>query len=396
MPSTRPDADAPAPLRNSVAGPGGRTPRAITPPPGARIENSAPVFGRVDPDAIYTRLPGKAEHESLRVGDFMYRADDGNIYQLGRSYGQGTFSQVYRLAGPGNEGLVIKFRLRGERQTRPRSDDAIAADRLAGNRDPDQTVTVEITPRDMVEASRNSSDLLHRAKIEQANVHTAHLDGETPYLIVEEVGGKDVEMFGFKSFGITKDYVFRPQEFTPKHQRAVAELYKQLADARLSAEDLHIENIYFRTREDGSVVAGVLDHDRIGPANDAYFDQLRRDLVEHQFDAERLIANNQKPKVKIKSLLSHEESAFEFKDPEHFMAVMLEHKGFIEYNPATGVFRGTKIDLEVLKGLFDPTKYLGPVRRDPTTFKRTSALPWRFLPPIEVRAIASALHRRAA
>jgi hypothetical protein len=276
------------------------------------------------------------------------------------------------LGGAGNEGLVIKFSpVDTEKGVNRIADELMQKDsnltRAEAKADVNNFHAKEIpaaaeqASRDIVTSAEKASRDLAAAGIEQAKVYSTGPSAKVPYQINERV--TDAEMFKYPPKG-EKPAGTGGATWTPAHEKAVVNLYQKLADSGLVAEDLHVENIYFKKQGDGSYVAGILDHDNILPWKEAqqapWFKTLQDAPVENG----------------IRSMAT---ATPQFQNPTEFMAKMLEHKRWIEqpslFKPG---MQGKMMDVDALKGSsFE--KYIGP---KPSTWipapprRRAPLIPW--------------------
>ena len=235
-------------------------------------------------------------------------AQSGQVHELGNFLGQGSFSRVYELAGPEQAQAVIKFRTSTE------------------------IAEVGVSAADMVANAAPASERLEKAGIPQLRVLAAETEAATPYVIVEKLP-KEAKTFGYEATRTAEGRA--AAGFTPEHEQAVIKLYQDLADQGLVAQDLKIDNLYFTT-QDNRVVAGVLDHDRILPweeARNSYWVKAMRE---------------DPPGYNINSFGLQEG---QFTDSHQFMAKMLEAKGWISapslFKPG---FVNERLSLDRLKG----------------------------------------------
>lgn len=371
-------------------------------PAGTRVINDAPPIGSAfQPDAVYTRLPARRKGDAWKQG-FKYMDGKGNVYELKTCLGQGGFNRAYPLGGAGNEGLVIKFRM---------SDDV--ADKAQ-----------------MVQWAKKASDDLERAGVPQLRVHQAVTDAGQPYMIMDMAdASKGQRVLDFKTVG---DEMRLPpadrKVWTRKHQEAVVDLSRRLVDEGFVAEDLKLDNIYLQENADGTVIAGVLDHDRIGRIDDeqmrawsSYYDprevealkpRVLRDLQDASKAHAAAVARGAPPdevrllkadmdnalkdyeavrsNFNMNSLKTHDLASFDWGDAEGWAVRMFEHNHWIRYDPQTGTFVSQYLDPEVVRTKFDIDSYLGPNRpmQTPFRFHPADEFRWRIGPALPLRRAA--------
>jgi hypothetical protein len=324
-----------------------------------------PADGKINPDTVYTTLPT----DKVPDKPFYYQLEDGKTVLLDKKLGGGANSQAYTLGGAGNENLVIKFspndpqkgveRLAQELMQKDANlTHAEAVSEVNNFHRSEIPAAAEKASRDIVTSAEKASKNLASAGIEQAKVYSTGSSTKVPYQINERV--VDAEMFKYPPKG-EKPVGTGSATWTPAHDKAVVNLYQKLADSNLVAEDLHVENIYFKKQGDGSYVAGILDHDNILPWNEAqqapWFKQLKDAPAENG----------------IRSMATTEQG---FGSPTEFMAKMLEHKRWIEQPSLfTPGMQGKMMNMDAIKGsTFE--KYITPVAPKPV--KPTG---WMPVPP---------------
>jgi hypothetical protein len=281
-------------------------PPSYSPKPwtGATPQNRPPAIpGR---GVAYARLP---QSDTVAPGGFNYVDSAGHVHELDNFIGEGSFSSVYGLARPEDANKVIKFRVRSD------SDFGVSAS-------------------DMVASSKVASERLAGAGIPQVKVIAAQTQTEVPYLIVEKLPSGS-QTFAYNAVKTAEDRA--AVGFTKNHERAVVKLHEDLADNGLVAQDLKVDNLYF-FEKDGKVVAGVLDHDRILPWEQAKESYWFKAMIDDPLGAGH----------EMRSFMFEEVA---FKDPHHFMAKMLEAKGWVD-NPSLfkAGYKGQRLGLDVLKG----------------------------------------------
>lgn len=389
-PGPRPVAPAPpavptpaahgAPVPASAPTAGGRTPRPIELPAQAQyVDGAPPLTGGFEADTVYMDLPARIDgSDAWKRGNFLYQDSEGRVWHVGECIGEGQFNRLYRLEGPGNEGLGIKFRMH---------DDA------------------GLDEATLVREAKRASDDLDRIGVAQARVHQAFPDADVPYVVVDMVDqtkGQKLITRAQAEADLAKPESQR-RVWTRAHQEAVVDLQIRLAQGKIAAEDLKIDNIFFVETPDGKVVAGVLDHDRIGRLDSeqmkvirGFYDPQRVSGSAAQFEAKakaaraevikaakegrmselpalRAKADNLTKKAEqvrgnygMESLNTFEPGQWKWKadDYEAWSAKMFEHNHYVRYNKITGEFEANLIDPQVLKdkGL-DLYKYLGTKNR---------------------------------
>ena len=252
---------------------------------------------------------------------------DGKQIQLGKKLGQGTFSDVFEIAG--DDKNVIKFIRNGEG-----GEHGLNAWQLALE-------------------GKQVSELLDQADIPQLKVSGVDFNGSRPFMIVEKIDDT-MQTFDMKQLTVeSRDALRQAGQWTDAHEQAVVELYHNMAKKNLIWEDGHLENLFFKTGPDGKITAGVLDHGRIGKWDDlnGSLQKWVEDLSEvgHYGDATGgYIYSNKGFK-----------GDFQFSSPEEFMIKMLEHKRWIEWDQAAKQFKPLRLDpSKIDRSLLDLEKYL--------------------------------------
>jgi hypothetical protein len=328
----------PPPFSPAAAGstPGTRIERAFPrvagyeyiPPPrpaNAVVVDGAPVPGRIQPNHIYKRLPGPS---IPRVENFYFEDSTGRLFLLQDHIGMGEGARVMSLGGAGNEGRAIKHQYTG------------MTIHIAEGMPP-----VQVSSQQIIEEAWRGSRALEAAGIEQMRILEIVPEATTPYMICERLP-KGYEVFNAMDIldPARRTRLIQDGNWTLAHQRAVARLHDQLTAGVVAAGDLNPGNIYFKPvggpGQPRGYIAGILDHGQLLTWEEArlsaWFQNIQAFPINGQGNGIRT------------SLMDPE---FRFRDIEHFMACMLEHKRWLRQRGlGHGPLEGGGIDPEALRG----------------------------------------------
>lgn len=284
------------------------------------------------PDPTGAHVPLMNQPPPLRDGRFV--DVDNNQVPVGPKLGEGVYSNVYE-SGPDG---VVKFMKQREAASE-----------------------AERTPQQVAQMLHDNSRLLEDRGIRQLEVRQVQTAGDRPYVTARRATD-DMKRFDYEKFEqVGRSKMIEDGLWSAEHERAVVDLFHEMARKNLMWEDGGLNNLYFQ-RVNGKLVAGILDQDRIADwsAPGTYM-QAMRDGIAFAPRAEH-----------IESLSGAGLGKFQFEGPEQFMAKMFEHKGWIHYDPFTGQFRPGLIDPDVVRQRFDidgwihrpkPPLSLAPLRR---------------------------------
>ncbi len=312
--------------RQSLGGP-----TAQAPPP-------APSTLR-DQAATPQMRPGLGPDDTLPPAAW-YDASTGQTHALQERIGSGAFSDVYAVTPlPDGREVVVKVPKEQLRQG--------------------HFSKVQDLPKrqQQIAHQAESSQLLRDRNIPQLQVVDQHI-GDHPYLVVERASASTDTLLQLDPQ--TRRYVDAAgNPIGREQQEAVLELFRDLADKRVAAFDLHGENIVFRRDPTtGRTSALILDHDYIGDFDTFIahnLDELGLSPVSRDIHAklqryhEGTLASADRGGVRSLSQIT-----FDFNgDPHYFAAKILEHKGWIRYE--NGRFVSGQMDIQVLvEKLADP------------------------------------------
>ena len=348
QPST-PKPSAPSPPRIPADDVGTRLPRQVNNVP--VVKPDVPNAGRAVDNVLPTPKPptdlpntgsaldvdidnvvGLPQVASPPSAGSTFTTPSGQQIKLGKKLGQGTFSDVFEIAG--DEGNVIKFIRNGEG-----GEHGLNAWQLALE-------------------GKQVSELLDQAGIPQLKVSDVDFTGAQPFMVVEKITDT-MQTFDMSDLTAgTRDAMRQAGKWTDAHEQAVVELYHNMAKKNLIWEDGHLENIFFKHGPDGKLVAGVLDHGRIGK-----WDKLNGSLQNWVKDLGEVGHYGDMTGGFIYSNKGFDGN-FKFSSAEEFMVKMLEHKRWIEWDKAANKFKGLRIDpANIDRGLLNLEKYLPPAAK---------------------------------
>lgn len=305
----------------------------------------------------------------------VWKTDTGALLyaEEGALFGKGGYADVTRLLDEdGNpSGLVLKhftprtgkFGFGGERY------------------DANHPLTTEIQ-RKVVEDSLYGQTLLKEHDIPQVEIVDYGRTTDGAYMIQRQIGHPDHLPEGVRSETILGDRLDTGRRLNPDENQAVADLFQRLDETGVAWEDPNTGNIFLREMDDGSVVAGIHDTDRIGNWNDL---RAQRDEVLLDF-MDRYMTN---PNGKFRSMPPGGISRFT--SVREFNNKMREAKGFWTYQRELGFAPGI-LDMNTIQRQFPdlpeglPQDWRKWVRPPPPPGDRGDLGPFNTIVPFMPRA----------
>lgn len=248
-----------------------------------------------------------------------------HIFDVKSRIGHGAYAQVYKIEAAGEASRALKVYERGQ--------DGI----------------------DDVQRALRAEEILERGGIPQLKIIDSGVHDGRAY-IVQEI--------------MPEPGLYTPIEGVPMEEgmaKALLELYRKMGRKRIGWADGHSKNVYFfREVEDGPLIAGVLDQDRVweigqgidsgvwgGNSNDL-MNAIIRAPAFRKFGIRSLKASEYTP-----AALSLIQRGFSpWPDGEYFMMKMLEHKGWIVYDRNAGTFVSNRMDIRLAEEYFPKLRSL--------------------------------------
>ncbi|GEM_PF-6275929 len=260
-----------------------------------------------------------------------FTATDGREFDLAEPLGSGKFVDAIGLGD--RPGEAVKFMRRGD-STGPNN---------------------AMSALETAKVDKAISDELHKAGVRQLRVLEVGGTEHNAYLIVEKGQKGQHQILSKELTGkMSRDQMIEQGLWSVDHEKAVVELYADLARKGFIWEDGHFYNMFFE-RVDGKLVAGVLDHGRL-----AKWKEYNPVLEEWIMVIERLPLRF--------GIISHAGATWSdsaFKSPQEFMAKMLEHKGLIQFDESKGVFVPRRMHPDSIdRNLFPLEDYVRPRKPD--------------------------------
>jgi prepilin-type processing-associated H-X9-DG protein len=240
---------------------------------------------------------------------------------LGRKIGEGEYNRVFAIDGHPDK--VVKF----------------------VQKDKDGWIR---TRYEILEDQMHGSRLLEERGIPQRKVTHIFRDKHSPYAIVENLEP------GQKTF-IRSELKAGKKKLSTGQQRAVLQLYDDMAGKNLVWLDGHVENLYFQKKRGtkDEWIAGVLDQDMV-----ADFSNKKKPLiVRERLGVVETFAGKPAPRMPgyepVKSMGATVDFNRRFQTASDAMSKMLENKKWIGFDPSTGQFVPDLIDAKLIKELQD-------------------------------------------
>ncbi len=281
---------------------------------------------------------------------------------------QGSFSRVYKLESvPAELGLdpskryVLKILMKPEE--------------IAQSGFPAVVPGVE---QNIIKRMIKGRDLLRTGKIGQAEFEAYEDAGILiqEYVPFKEQPDKYLFVPRFELSDMANPAGFWANKFGKDKQRAVAELFNKLGDAKIVLLDAHGANIYLEKTGAGWV-AKIVDQDFI-----AEFDKVNEGVYSSFLE----MLQNSRGKMAWSTLTPHPEDPL-YSTPRSFMQKIMEHQGWLKFDTEQNRYIPWVLDPQEVKKAIPDLMFVEPVPPPPPVKKsqyrspsrRQLALPTRFL-----------------
>jgi len=358
----RPPAPPPGAVDELTLPPSGAADEATLPPP-VRDEAAnppaaeAPTLPPPSPDLPLTRRHMRHEDipDGMPLPGYSIRdPETGEVFVVGGPLGKGAYATTYELFDSAGKptGKVIKFLRQPWNEN---TADYLKRMHDAGGNERKFYTHVPWDPTELpyvVDRMMHGQKLLEEAGIPHLRMVTteqalgrAGRDADIPYVIQDII--PDTE--NFKRFDVGTSLI-------RDHQRAVAVLYKKMADKGLVWKDGHIQNIYFE-RVGDEWIAGVLDPDMIVKFDAGFTNAFLAKEVLETLGIGHLKGIASMPlRENLKNIPLTPNIAKLFVEDAHaFMAKMFEHRAWVIYERYSDAERAASgVAGEFIRNYIDP------------------------------------------
>jgi len=177
-------------------------------------------------------------------------------------------------------------------------------------------------------------------RVPYKRLHGGRTDGDPPFLIMDRLQTEPVT----RPDGTTYREYPLSGKLDGDEQDAVLGVYQNLARQRLGWADGHLDNLY-GIEAGGKKGAGILDTDRLGRIDGPELEPWKRQIAENPV-ANRVLSLEDPARAtsaaERRAMIARNRARLD--DPEVFAAKMLEYKGYLAYDRASGRWVELKID----------------------------------------------------